>query len=86
MLGRRLGDVVDVVVSVRVSELLRGLVRYFGEDEGGEGGGLRRGGGGALGQDGAVVRYAGTEEASKLVSLHTFSATGEVSGLTRATA
>lgn len=60
MLGGRLGDVVDVVVTVGVGELLGGVVLDLGQDQRGEGGGLRGGGGGALGEDGAVVRYAGT--------------------------
>lgn len=38
-----LGDVVDVVRAVRVGELLRGAVVDLGEDEGGEGRGLRGG-------------------------------------------
>lgn len=68
MLRGRFGDVVDVVVAVGVRELLRGFVCDFGEDERGEGGGLRGGGGGALGKNGAVVCYARTEEVDILVS------------------
>lgn len=60
MLGRRLGDVVDVVVAVGVGELLWCVVLYFGEDERGQGGRLGGGRGGAFGKDGAVVRYART--------------------------
>lgn len=68
VLGGRFGNVVDVVVAVGVRELLRGLVCDFGENEGGEGGGLRGGGGGALGKYGAVVCYARTGEVDMLVS------------------
>ena len=53
-----LGYVVDVVVAVRVGQLLRRVVGYLGEDQRGERGCLRRGGCGALGEDGGVVRYA----------------------------
>lgn len=42
------GDVVDVVGAVGVGEFLRGGVVDFGEDEGGEGGGLGCGGGGVF--------------------------------------
>lgn len=49
MFGGRLGDVVDVVVAVRVGELLWRVVGDLGKDEGGEGGGLGGGGSGALG-------------------------------------
>ncbi|ROW09700.1 hypothetical protein VMCG_02453 [Cytospora schulzeri] len=62
MLGRGLGDVVDVVVAVGVGELLGRVVLYFGEDERGQGGRLGGGRGGAFGEDGAVVRYARTED------------------------
>lgn len=54
-----LGDVVDVVVAVGVGQLLRGGVVNLGEDERGEGGGLAGGRGGAFGEDGGVVGYAG---------------------------
>jgi hypothetical protein len=40
---------VDVVVVVGVGQFLRGRVRDFGEDEGGEGGGGGGGGGGVFG-------------------------------------
>lgn len=55
----RLGDVVDVVVAVRVGEFLRGRVVDLGEDDGREGRGLGRCRGGAFCQDGVVVRDAG---------------------------
>lgn len=58
VLGRRLGDIVDVVVAVRVGELLWGVVADLGENERGEGRGLRGGRRGALGEDGGVVRDA----------------------------
>lgn len=47
-----------MVVAVRVGQLLRRVVGYLGEDQRGERGCLRRGGCGALGEDGGVVRYA----------------------------
>ncbi len=51
----------DVVGAMSVRQLLRRGVVDLGQDEGGERGGLRRGRGGALGEDCAVVRYAGAE-------------------------
>lgn len=54
------GDVVDVVLVVGVGELLRLVVRNFGEDERGETGGCGGGGGGVFGKDGGAVGYAGT--------------------------
>lgn len=38
---------------------MRGAVVDFGEDEGGEGGGLRGSGGGVFGEDGGAVGDAG---------------------------
>ena len=48
VLRGRGGHVVDVIGAVSVGQFLRGLVREFGEDEGGEGRGLRGGGGGVF--------------------------------------
>jgi len=59
VLAGRSGDVVDVVLPMGVRELLRRLVVDLGEDEGGEGRGLRGGAGRVFGQDGAVMRDAG---------------------------
>jgi len=56
------GDVVDEVLVVRVGEFLGLVVLDFGEDEGGEGGGLGGGGGGVLGEDGDSVGDAGAGE------------------------
>jgi len=50
---------VDVVLVVGVGEFLGFGVVDFGEDEGGEGGGLRGGGGGVFGEDGGAVGDAG---------------------------
>jgi hypothetical protein len=49
VLGGGGGDVVDEVGAVGVGKLLGLGVRDFGQDEGGEGGGLRGGGGSVLG-------------------------------------
>lgn len=62
MLRGGLGDVVDMVVPVRVGQLLGGVVGDLGEDKGGERRGLGGGGGGALGEDGGVVCYAGANK------------------------
>lgn len=40
MIGKGLGDVVDLVLTVGVGELLRGRVLDLGQDERCEGGGL----------------------------------------------
>ena len=45
----------DEILVVRVGELLGLFVLDFGEDEGGEGGSLRGGGGGVFGEDGGSV-------------------------------
>ena len=50
----------DEILVVRVGELLGFFMLDFGEDEGGEGGCLRGGGGGVFGEDGGSVRDAGT--------------------------
>ena len=55
----RICDIVDEVLVVRVVELLGFVVVNFGEDEGGEGGGLGGGGGGVFGEDGGAVGDAG---------------------------
>lgn len=55
MLRGRLGDVVDVVVAVRVGQLLWGVMVDLGEDERREGRGLRGGRGRAFREDGGVV-------------------------------
>lgn len=55
MVRRGVGDVVDEVLVVRVGEFLGFVVIDFGEDEGGEGGGLGGGGGGVFGEDGGSV-------------------------------
>lgn len=49
----------DLVLAVSVRQLLGGLVFNLREDEGGERGGLGRGGGGAFCEDGGFVRNAG---------------------------
>jgi len=49
------GDVVDEVLVVRVGQFLGFVVIDFGEDEGGEGGGLGGGGGGVFGEDGGSI-------------------------------
>ena len=46
--GGSIGDVVDEVLVVGVGQFLRRGVVDFREDEGGEGGGLRGGGGGVF--------------------------------------
>ncbi len=48
-MGRGIGDVVDKILVVGVGEFLRGVVRKFGEDEGGQRGGVGGGGGGVFG-------------------------------------
>ena len=48
------------VLVVRVGEFLWFLVVYFGEDEGGERGGLGGGRSGVLGEDGCSIGDAGT--------------------------
>lgn len=48
----------DEVGAMGVGELLRRIMRDFGEDDGGERGGLRAGGCGVLCQDCGVVSYA----------------------------
>lgn len=58
--GGVVGDVVDEVLVVGVGEFLGAVaVVDFGEDEGGEGGGLGGGGGGVFGEDGGPVGDAG---------------------------
>ena len=60
ILGGRGGDVVDVVVVVRVGELLRRRVADLGQDERGERGGLRGGGRSVFAEYGGMVRNART--------------------------
>ena len=60
VIGGSICDVVDDVLIVGVGLLLGFGVGVFGEDEGGEGGGLGGGGGGVLGQDGGTIGNAGT--------------------------
>lgn len=62
MLRGSLGDIVDLVLAVRVGELLRVGVLDLGEDEGGQGRRLRGCRGSALGEDGGVVRDARTRD------------------------
>lgn len=56
--GGRGGDVVDVVIVVRVGKLLGRRVADLGQDEGGEGGGLRGCGRGVFAENGGMVRDA----------------------------
>jgi hypothetical protein len=60
--GRSFGDVVDVVGAVGVGELLRAAVVDLREDERGKGRCLRRGRGGAFGEDGGAVGNASARE------------------------
>ena len=53
----------DEGVVVGVGAFFGGVVGDFGEDEGGEVGGPRGGGGGVFGEDGVAVGDAGVEEA-----------------------
>ena len=59
----------DEVLLVSVAELLWRVVFYFGEDDGGEGGGAGGGGGGVFGEAGGAVGDAGAVEGSLVAIL-----------------